>query len=36
MSQATATDNRSTPRFLERMFGLSKAGSNLRTNSSPA
>src|SRR5690348_7874806 len=31
MSQATATDNRSTPRFLERQFGLRANGTNPRT-----
>src|SRR5579859_2118301 len=31
MSQAAATDTQSAPRFLERMFNLSKSGSNVRT-----
>jgi adenine/guanine/hypoxanthine permease len=31
MSQVAATEKKSTPRVLDRMFGLSKSGSNLRT-----
>src|SRR5579864_873133 len=31
MSQAAATDTQSAPRFLERIFNLSKSGSNVRT-----
>jgi adenine/guanine/hypoxanthine permease len=31
MSQTTATDSQGAPRLLERLFGLSKSGSNLRT-----